>query len=883
MARVDFHVHTPASSDFLGPGSVEDVLQTCVARGLDAVVLTDHNTLDGYLELHGDGPDGLIVFPGVEVTCRGGRSGVHVLGVFDPARLGQRPRRLLQALGLDRDNRNAEGLSTLDVVGVCEAIHRRGGLAVAAHGASTKGLLTEIQGIQLGRILEACRFDAIELSTPGQQRRGLDVLRRLDVLDDVAIVSGTDSHRRDRSTGSDRPAGPGDRPTHLDGLETPVSFDSLVDAVRAMRGRMHPSGDRPPLERFAQGGDRSVHSLWSAQDRGRMAARVAALATAGGGILLAGIRRGGQGGRGVVVAREVPEAATVERWIWDDVRPVPAVSIRDKAHRGRHYIEIEIVAALNPFVYSADGRPVTLDNNKIITADLSGHAEQLLQRVRTSLDPSMPARLEEPTGSIPTSAIESLFPWRGYLSHEEAGRAIDHVAHWIAKGSESGVLRAWAFLEPELFHSSAIGAVRGITRSFAVAQARNGLRDQLDSIGSSRTLTRRVLSAVDGLLTSHVELEELLEGTPDTDVLERTCTRLAGAAHGELEAALRDAAVDETRRTHEALGALMNEEHVSVVLEATVGELDEAQRDALAAAFVEGPERIEVVTSSVAGDLGSRQIALVNSAGSEVVATGGPVVAVHAPVTTLRGLLRTHHEIARFNPAHVIPRDELMRLLVDRRTLAGLRSDDRLLIFNSCARIGLPVWWALEAEQDLSHLVPGLAAVIAETRTGTELGRLLYELALLPGDHSEIAYEAAGRSRAQRVAEMVELHREAWSRRVSRLVKPRRALSAIEPDEVTYRGSVVEADGEPVVEWLGGAGISTDGLPRSTVEACARALKYVVSENLFDVLVFGVRAGWQSATALQTVDEATFLPGTIREQVNRARPRRRRRRPHRGS
>jgi predicted metal-dependent phosphoesterase TrpH len=45
---VDLHLHTPASSDYQEPEITNlDILRRAVARGLDVIAFTDHNTVAG--------------------------------------------------------------------------------------------------------------------------------------------------------------------------------------------------------------------------------------------------------------------------------------------------------------------------------------------------------------------------------------------------------------------------------------------------------------------------------------------------------------------------------------------------------------------------------------------------------------------------------------------------------------------------------------------------------------------------------------------------------------------------------------------------------------------------------------------------------------------
>lgn len=59
MLRVDFHCHTCYSKDSLAPP--ERLLAACRKRGLDRLVITDHNTIAGALHAQKLEPEGVIV------------------------------------------------------------------------------------------------------------------------------------------------------------------------------------------------------------------------------------------------------------------------------------------------------------------------------------------------------------------------------------------------------------------------------------------------------------------------------------------------------------------------------------------------------------------------------------------------------------------------------------------------------------------------------------------------------------------------------------------------------------------------------------------------------------------------------------------------------
>ncbi|QLD89916.1 PHP domain-containing protein [Natronomonas salina] len=74
--EVDLHVHSEASYD--GHEPIELILEHAADIGLDAVVITDHDTLEASVEAAELAPDyGLVGIPGVEVSTADG----HLLGI----------------------------------------------------------------------------------------------------------------------------------------------------------------------------------------------------------------------------------------------------------------------------------------------------------------------------------------------------------------------------------------------------------------------------------------------------------------------------------------------------------------------------------------------------------------------------------------------------------------------------------------------------------------------------------------------------------------------------------------------------------------------------------------------------------------------------------
>lgn len=80
--RADLHSHSSASDGTRLPA---DVVRRAAAAGLDAIALTDHDTVGGIAAAASALPSGLILVPGMELSCRRDGHSVHLLAyLFDP-------------------------------------------------------------------------------------------------------------------------------------------------------------------------------------------------------------------------------------------------------------------------------------------------------------------------------------------------------------------------------------------------------------------------------------------------------------------------------------------------------------------------------------------------------------------------------------------------------------------------------------------------------------------------------------------------------------------------------------------------------------------------------------------------------------------------------
>jgi len=83
VSKADLHSHSNASDGTTPPA---EVMRRAAAAGLDVIALTDHDTVAGHGAAVAALPPGLVLLPGMELSCRLAGHSVHVLAyLFDPA------------------------------------------------------------------------------------------------------------------------------------------------------------------------------------------------------------------------------------------------------------------------------------------------------------------------------------------------------------------------------------------------------------------------------------------------------------------------------------------------------------------------------------------------------------------------------------------------------------------------------------------------------------------------------------------------------------------------------------------------------------------------------------------------------------------------------
>lgn len=74
----DLHTHTTASDGKLSP---DELLRRAIDRGVGCIAITDHDTVDGFLEIDSGHSNSIRVIPGIEFSCKWSRQNIHVLGL----------------------------------------------------------------------------------------------------------------------------------------------------------------------------------------------------------------------------------------------------------------------------------------------------------------------------------------------------------------------------------------------------------------------------------------------------------------------------------------------------------------------------------------------------------------------------------------------------------------------------------------------------------------------------------------------------------------------------------------------------------------------------------------------------------------------------------
>ena len=208
--KVDFHCHSPASDDYKEKEiSERDWLLSYMNSGIDAIVLSDHNT-GNYVDKAKEALDvmrrecesgeengyrPLKIFPGVELTATGN---IHVLGVFPESYTSENIAGVVGACGKVPDSKNHVLVLRAGVEHCISHIKEAGGIAIPAHIDRPKGLFASEKNLEAIRQVFSGSVDAVELKGDFE----LVDKQKSKFIEKIPLVIGSDAHERNVSGSS---------------------------------------------------------------------------------------------------------------------------------------------------------------------------------------------------------------------------------------------------------------------------------------------------------------------------------------------------------------------------------------------------------------------------------------------------------------------------------------------------------------------------------------------------------------------------------------------------------------------------------------------------------------------------------------------------------
>lgn len=408
--RVDLHLHTPASADYLDSDTQYiDILRRAEMRGLDIIAFTDHNTINGYgammdeidrlnfLENLGRAQadelrllaeyrrllDKILVLPAFEFTAT---FGFHILGIFSP----DTPRRNLEHLLLSMhipsdvlDEGNSEVGASVDVISAYQMINEAGGICIAAHVNTTHGVA--MRGMDFGgqtRIAytQDRNLHALEATDLGRGGRGgrRNTQRFFDGTKPeyprrMRCIQGSDAHNltthRDKN-GRTITLGIGERVTEV--LLPERSFPALLEMFQSAdfsRSRPYNPNHKPEdyIQVAREEGETIVQSFHESMTAkgghlNNIITDVCAFANTNGGTVYIGLsankRRKPPG-----VTDIQKSINTLQNEINNMIAPTLNVDIDSQESKGKNIIRVQV-----PF---GEDRPYAVENSNVYVRDES--------------------------------------------------------------------------------------------------------------------------------------------------------------------------------------------------------------------------------------------------------------------------------------------------------------------------------------------------------------------------------------------------------------------------------------------------------------------------------------------------------------------------------
>jgi hypothetical protein len=434
---VDLHLHTPASSDYQEPEITNlDILRRAVARGLDVIAFTDHNTVAGYRNMQEEIAqlellEGLsrltdeerevlreyrellkkiLVLPGFEFTAT---FGFHILGIFPPEKPVRELEHLLLNLNIPADQLDQGSVTvgaSSDVLTAYKVIDDAGGIAIAAHANSTNGVA--MRGFSFGgqtKIAYTQDPHLMALEVTDQAKKGRrstaaffsgtkpEYPRRMH------CIQGSDAHRLRTDPQNKKNLGIGDRATRM--LLSEVSFEALKDLFASndfARTRPHWPAEKEEFDFVLQARDEGPSIIQDFHESmtvrgGRLYAVIAdvcAFANTNGGTLFIGVgmdtKKEPQG-----IARPSASISQLQQELAKRIHPSLSCEVDVQESQGKKIIRVLVPRGEDP--------PYAVDDNKIYVRDEADTGlavrDEIVQLVLRGQDRHVREKAAEPKAS----------------------------------------------------------------------------------------------------------------------------------------------------------------------------------------------------------------------------------------------------------------------------------------------------------------------------------------------------------------------------------------------------------------------------------------------------------------------------------------------------
>jgi hypothetical protein len=400
--RIDLHIHTPGSKDYLEPNiDYLDILQKAESRGLDIIAFTDHNTVSGVRCLRKELEElelleqlkriqpeekrrldefrrllkKMLLLPGFELTAT---LGFHILGIFRPETTLRELEHILLTLRVPAeklDEGATEVGATVDVLTAYRIINEAGGLAIAAHVNSSHGVA--MQGFDFGgqtkiSYTQDPNLHALEVTDLESKRRRTTANffngSKPEYPRRMHCIQGSDAHRLDKDPNDKNRLGIGGRVTEVY-LPEP-SFGTLKNlflsndfsTTRPYRPAQAPFD---PMQAARKQGTNIVQSFHeSLAHRGghlyAILCDICAFANTNGGTMFVGLA---DDPKKPVVGVAKPSEATkvIRNEVEKRITPPLEIEVDQHDTQGKKVLQIAIPVGQDP--------PYAIDENKIYVRD----------------------------------------------------------------------------------------------------------------------------------------------------------------------------------------------------------------------------------------------------------------------------------------------------------------------------------------------------------------------------------------------------------------------------------------------------------------------------------------------------------------------------------